>query len=637
VLPVHAPLRTGNGSDVFVFAVIDWHFRIQRPQQIARALAAAGQRVFYVSNQFVDASSAGYAVEELDPELPLYQVRLHAGGAPPIYFATPAQATLEQLRDGLARLLQAARPARCIGLIDHVWWWPLANMLPNSLRVYDCMDHHEGFGNVPSGLLTLEDEVVREADVVITTSAWLAERLRGKRAQVALVRNACDPVHFGAPPPALHADPQGRRTIGYFGAIAEWFDVALLRSVALAHPGARVLLVGNDTVGAAAALAHCSNVEFTGEVPYAELPRYVHAFDVCLLPFKVLPLTLATNPVKVYEYLAAGKPVVAVDLPEVRQFGALVRAAGTPGDFVAAVTAALDEPQSGARIEERQHFALGQTWANRAAAVTAAIAAHQPPRVSVVVLTWNNLALTQACLASLAASDYPDLELIIVDNASTDGSRTWLREYAQAQSQAQLVLNDRNLGFAAGNNIGLARATGEFVVVLNNDTQVTPGWVRTLLRHFERNPRLGLAGPVTNNIGNEAKIDIAYDDRAQMLERAADYTLAHAGRVHPMRTSAFFCVMMRAAALREVGALCEDYGLGFFEDDDYCRRLEAAGWHIVCAEDVFVHHELSASFAKLPSAERQQLFDRNLALYESKWGKWQPHQHRAPSSATVES
>ncbi|MFO0205198.1 MAG: glycosyl transferase, partial [Betaproteobacteria bacterium] len=203
--------------------MIDWHFRIQRPQQIARALAAAGQRGFYVSNQFVDASSAGYAVEELDPELPLYQVRLHAGGAPPIYFATPAQATLEQLRDGLARLLQAARPARCIGLIDHVWWWPLANMLPNSLRVSDCMDHHEGFGNVPSGLLTLEDEVVREADVVITTSAWLAERLRGKRAQVALVRNACDPVHFGAPPPALHADPQGRRTIGYFGAIAEWF------------------------------------------------------------------------------------------------------------------------------------------------------------------------------------------------------------------------------------------------------------------------------------------------------------------------------------------------------------------------------------------------------------------------------
>jgi O-antigen biosynthesis protein len=92
-------------------------------------------------------------------------------------------------------------------------------------------------------------------------------------------------------------------------------------------------------------------------------------------------------------------------------------------------------------------------------------------------------------------------------------------------------------------------------------------------------------------------------------------------------------VMIRAAALREVGGLCEDYGMGFFEDDDYCRRLAAAGWQLACAEDVFVHHELSASFGKLPSAERQELFERNLALYESKWGKWQPHQYRGADAA----
>jgi GT2 family glycosyltransferase len=443
------------------------------------------------------------------------------------------------------------------------------------------------------------------------------------------VRNGCDPKHFRDAPEQVHRDPRGRRTIGYYGAIAEWFDVNLVRSVARAHPDARVLLVGNDTVAAKDQLSDCPNVEFTGEVPYAQLPAYLHAFDVCLLPFKVVPLTLATNPVKVYEYLAAGKPVVAVDLPEIAQFGELVRNAREPDQFVAAVSAALLEPPTADVIASRRDFAADQSWTARAAEIDDALKAVSEPRVSVIVLTYNNLALTQQCLGSLErASDYANLELIVVDNASTDGSREWLREYAGRNPAMRLVLNDENLGFAAGNNVGLAQATGEYLVVLNNDTQVTHGWVRTLLQHFRRSPRLGLLGPVTNNIGNEAKIDIEYATPDEMAKRTADYTLRHGGRRHPLRTAAFFCVMLRAAVYKQVGGLCEEFGIGFFEDDDYCRRVEAAGWEIACAEDAFVHHELSASFGKLPNEQRQKLFEQNLRIYESKWGKWEPHRYR---------
>lgn len=81
-----------------------------------------------------------------------------------------------------------------------------------------------------------------------------------------------------------------------------------------------------------------------GERPYQELPFYLHSFDVCLLPFQRIPLTLATNPVKVYEYLCAGKEVVCTDLPEVSQFGTLVHKAADHDAFIAAIRASLEQP-----------------------------------------------------------------------------------------------------------------------------------------------------------------------------------------------------------------------------------------------------------------------------------------------------
>ncbi len=600
-------------ADVFVFAIIDWHFRIQRPQQIARALAREGHRVYYLTNHFADASDADFSVEELEPGLPLYQVKLAARGA-------------------LARLLLQQRPQRCIALVEHPWWWELSGAVPNATFVYDCMDHHEGFGNVPEALLRIEERAFAQADVVTVTSQWLAERIAahgGAARQPAIVRNGCDHAFFSRVPAVVHRDQSGRRTIGYFGAIAEWFDLALLRRVAGAFPDCRVLLIGNDTVGARDQLAGLANVEFTGEQPYAGLPSYLHGFDVCLLPFQVLPLTLATNPVKVYEYLAAGKPVVAVDLPEMAQFGELVYRAADANAFVAAVAQALAEDASGPQREARSRFAAQQTWAERARALAAAVQAHREPRVSVVVLTYNNLALTQACLASIEQrSDWPDLELIVVDNASTDGSPEWLAQWARERPDAKLILNERNLGFAAGNNVGLAAASGEYLVVLNNDTVVTRGWVRTLVNHMRRVPQIGLLGPITNNIGNEARVETRYASVDDMPAEAEALTLANAGLRMPLRTAAFFCVMLRRAVYAQIGGLSEDYGLGFFEDDDYCRRAEAAGWQIACADDVFVHHELSASFGKMAQDKRRELFERNLAVYESRWGKWEPHRYR---------
>lgn len=617
--------------DVFVFAVIDWGFRIQRPQHIARSLADAGRRVFYFSNHFIDADEPGYQVEQLPGAAGLHQIKLHVKGAPAIYFDAPSDEALAMLKLSMAQVIQDFGALSSLSIVQHAYWYPLVKLLPNTYRIYDCMDHHEGFGNVPEKLMAIEKEMLGSVDLVTVTSSWLEDFARAYNPNVALVRNAAEYAHFAQRPAQVYVDQKGRQVIGYYGAIAEWFDLDLLRAVAQAHPECLVLLVGNDTVEAQKRLADLPNVEFTGEVPYDQLPYYLYAFDVCLLPFQVIPLTLATNPVKVYEYLAAGKPVVCVDLPEVAQFGDLVACAPSRESFIALTGAALRESGEEARqnAAARRGFAFEQTWGHRGEELLKGLEAIQMPRVSVIILTFNNLGLTRACIDSvLKRSDYPNLEVIVVDNASTDGTPAYLEEFGRQHPEIRVVLNSENLGFAAGNNVGLSIATGDYLVVLNNDTVVTPGWVLTLLRHFEREPSLGLLGPVTGNIGNEARIEISYPDIAHMPATALNYTLAHMGERYPMKSVAFFCTVLPRSTYERCGAISEDYGLGFFEDDDYCRKVEAEGLSIACAEDVFVHHHLSASFNKMNDEKRRALVERNKAIYEQKWGTWVPHAYR---------
>jgi GT2 family glycosyltransferase len=88
---------------------------------------------------------------------------------------------------------------------------------------------------------------------------------------------------------------------------------------------------------------------------------------------------------------------------------------------------------------------------------------------------------------------------------------------------------------------------------------------------------------------------------------------------------AFFCTFIPRQVIEQVGLLDESFGRGYFEDDDYCKRVMTAGYSIGIARDVFVHHEMDASFSKIGNQEKIDLFNKNRLLYESKWGKWIPH------------
>lgn len=619
--------NAANLSDYICWGVIDWHFRYQRPQQLAVALVNTGRRVFYISPNLIDSQHSGFEVEALDSSGLLFQIKLFVKNAPVIYSAAPDSDTIVQLRASIGEMLAWANCTQIISLVNHPFWYGIASALPNSRLIYDCMDHHEGFGNNATSLMQLEKNLLNHADLTVVTSSWLDNTVAPHTRQRALIRNAGDYDHFCKVPASIYSDPQGRRIIGYYGAIAEWFDPELIEAVAEQHADCCVLLIGADTVNARQKLAKLENVIFIGEVAYHQLSYYLYSFDVCLLPFKVIPLTLATNPVKIYEYLSAGKSVVAIDLPEMAQFANLVYTASDKNTFVAAVSKTLHQPESDSLVQQRKAFSQGQTWRHRAEAlIQHTESTDSDPKVSVVVVTYNNLDFTRSCLASLDEhSQYAQLEIIVVDNASSDGSQIYLSDWAARKNSHKLILNTDNRGFAAANNQGLQIATGDYLTILNNDTYVTPGWIRTLVHHLEKDKNIGLIGPVTNNIGNEAKIDIVYNSMDEMLLKSRAFTHRHIGRFFPLKTAAFFCVMMPRTTYSAVGPLDEAFGRGFFEDDDYCRRIEQLGLQVVCAEDVFIHHHLSASFNKLKWQERKNLFEKNKKIYEEKWGEWAPH------------
>ena len=618
--------RSPGCFDILVFPVIDWHYRFQRPQQLARQLALKGHRVFYLYTTFDESEAPDFNVQE-SPAANVALVRLAVPDSHPnIYQDLMTGTQRDLLSDAIRLLADRWRLENPIAIVDLPFWRPLAETIPGCLTVYDCMDYHAGFSTNSPGMIEEETRLLERADLVVTTSAPLSE-IVGETVPNLLIRNAGEIGYFSERP-EIPAYTSERPVAGYLGAIADWFDIGLVAAAAHRFPDWDFLLVGSTDHCDTTAARELANINFVGEVPYDEAAAWVHSFDVAMIPFRLTELTRCTNPVKIYEYLAAGKPVVATALPEVQLMSDVVHVADSHEAFMGLLETAMGERHDATLAARRRQSALPHDWKNRADRLDTAMRSAFP-KVSVIVLTYNNLRFTKACLKSLEVNTcYPDWELVLVDNASTDGSRDFLAEYALGKPWVKLVQNEDNLGFAAGNNRGLEAATGEYLVVLNNDTYVTRGWLLDLVRHLWKDPRLGLIGAVTNNIGNEAKIDIHYEDMAGMQQAAYAYTKRHAREELDVRVVAFFCTAMPRSLFETVGGLDERFGLGFFEDDDYCQRAAAEGYRIAVAEDVFVHHHLSASFDNIDDGKRQALFDRNKALYEEKWGAWTPHRYR---------
>lgn len=627
-----------SAFDLIVFSPIDWQFRFQRPQQLARQFAEHGHRVFYVSVTFDDASPADGAPHGpvLAPLLPhVHELRLPGPASLSVYRDRISEAVLARLETAMCRLRDEQDVVDAVCYVQLPFWRPLTARLRERFGwrvVYDCLDLHSGFATNDPAMLSEEEILLRESDLVVATSRVLCEDLRVANPRRLLVPNAADFDHFcafvGEAPSWLQS--LRRPVIGYYGAIAEWFDSALVGELARLRPQWTFVLIGSTQTSDLQPLEGLPNVHLTGEQPYQRLPAYLHSFDACLIPFRRTPLTEATNPVKLYEYLSAGRPVVAVPLPELIEPASarLIYLAEDAKGFAAGIEQALAE-DSPAEIARRRAFAAEHTWAARFEVLSPALHGLFP-RASIVIPTHNNLHLTRLCLESIFRNTtWPNLEVIVVDNASTDGTVAYLESLAVQQKGVRCILNDHNAGFSKANNQGIAAATGDYLVLLNNDTIVTRGWLTAMIRYLETHLDVGMVCPATNLAGNEAKINVDYTNVADMEEFAGLYTREHAGEAFDIPMLGFFCVVIPRRVIHRVGMLDERFGIGMFEDDDYSHRVRQAGYRLVCTDGAFVHHFHSATMRRFGEQDYLGMFEANRAKFEQKWGiRWTPHRYR---------
>ncbi|HEY1778186.1 MAG TPA: glycosyltransferase [Solirubrobacteraceae bacterium] len=242
-------------------------------------------------------------------------------------------------------------------------------------------------------------------------------------------------------------------------------------------------------------------------------------------------------------------------------------------------------------------------------------------KVAIVIVSFDNREQLAATLESLFRNTpYPNFEVVVVDNGSAPDLLAYLEGYMTGESRLRVVRNDANLGFARACNIGIAAcADAERVVLLNDDVILTPGWLAGLLRHLG-DESVGLVGPVTNNARGESRIEVLYTDLRDLDGFALAQAREHRGQTLEVGMLAMFCVASRAEVLARVGDLDERFTIGMYEDDDYALRLRRAGYRLLCARDVYVHHWGGVSFRRLDPGIHDEVHSTHRAAFEEKWG-----------------
>jgi glycosyltransferase involved in cell wall biosynthesis len=329
-----SPARLGPASGskrpvVYLPTWVRWDSMRQRPQYLLQAFAAHGHPVYFVDPREPVARNAdGVTIVPSVEDVPASDVILYVHFAP-----------LRHLFD------RFQRPVVVYDILDDLSIYDADEVgMPEERRV---RSHHP--------------IVMERADVVIVSNEVLGATHRSERPDLIHVPNGVDAERFAAPaPPPADVPRDGRPAVGYHGMISHWFDFDLFEGVVRARPGLHFVLVGPHdprTQEQVDRIAGLDNVELLGERPSGTMPSYVQSFDVGTVWFQVNDMTRAVTPLKVYEYLAAGKPVVSTPLPAC-EAEPTVHTAGSVEDFASAIDAALAEPDG----ESRRAVAREHDW-----------------------------------------------------------------------------------------------------------------------------------------------------------------------------------------------------------------------------------------------------------------------------------
>jgi glycosyltransferase involved in cell wall biosynthesis len=358
-------------------AVIDWDAPWQGQQTLATRLAADGHAVTFVETPGVR------RIARRDWHRVWTRLRNRAGGGlwgfrplaknlwrlSPVLIPLPGRGWADAINRRVLRASLRRLPTCDAGAPLMIWSYlptPLAVRLVQDLRparlIYCCINATtQNPAGIAAGSLEAEDWLVRHADHVFATSRQLAEERRPKNPHTTYLPEAADVVPFmvsRTEPADLTGLPRPR--ICFFGTLDVWLDQDLLSRVAAAYPQAAIVLIGPIRCDLDP-LRCLPNVHLLGARSHDSLPGYLQHMDVLIIPYQITPYTATVHPVKTYEALATGKPLVTTDLPELRPYTGPVTVARDEEGFLAGIAAALAETDPTA-VEARRALARQNTW-----------------------------------------------------------------------------------------------------------------------------------------------------------------------------------------------------------------------------------------------------------------------------------
>ena len=241
------------------------------------------------------------------------------------------------------------------------------------------------------------------------------------------------------------------------------------------------------------------------------------------------------------------------------------------------------------------------------------------PLVSLVLLGYQKFEQTSCpCLESLQPwFGDPDVEILALDNASPDDSGDRMRRWCEAHPKVSFVQSEHNRGFAGGMNWGADHARGQWLLLVNSDTEFAAQALDALKVVLRQVPgKVAMVGPVTNAAGNGQRLWRPEADKEEWLRIGAALHANPSGYLMPAYRCDFFCIAIRADVWKQLGGLDPAFGLGYYEDFDFSLRLRKAGWEQAITEDVFVYHHGSASFQA--SRQARALMKHNKKLLKVK-------------------
>lgn len=239
---------------------------------------------------------------------------------------------------------------------------------------------------------------------------------------------------------------------------------------------------------------------------------------------------------------------------------------------------------------------------------------------SIIIPTLNEREILSNCIHSIQQFTKVPYEIIVVDNGSNDGTLEYCREQG-----ITFISNADNRGFPAACNMGLKVACGDALLLLNNDVIVTHRWLTNMLHCLYSSKDIGIVGPLSNYASGKQQFDAGYRNIDQYHEMAWHFNRPDHKKWIQVERIVGFCMLFKRELLDQIGYLDERFYPGHYEDDDFCYRARNAGYRLMIAGDVFIHHYGSVSFRKQHREGLDHIIAQNYQKFIEKWGV-NPHE-----------